>query len=59
MPYAEGCTYYNADSHLMETQDWMPKYADPDIRELLHPLYLGGRVARLGSRCLRPSRLTR
>ena len=42
MPYAEGRTYYDADSHLMETQDWMPRYADPDIREQLRPLYLGG-----------------
>jgi predicted TIM-barrel fold metal-dependent hydrolase len=42
MPYAEGRIYYDADSHLMETQDWMLKYADPGIRAELRPLYLGG-----------------
>jgi hypothetical protein len=23
MPYAEGRVYYDADSHLMETSDWL------------------------------------
>ena len=42
MPYAEGRTYYDADSHLMELSDWLETYADPDVREQLRPLYLGG-----------------
>jgi uncharacterized protein len=42
MPYAEGRTYYDADSHLMELGDWLATYADPDIRDRLRPLYLGG-----------------
>jgi predicted TIM-barrel fold metal-dependent hydrolase len=42
MPYAEGRTYHDADSHLMELHDWLPRYADPSIRERIRPLYLGG-----------------
>jgi len=42
MPYAEGRTYYDADSHLMETSDWLVQYADPAIRDRIRPLYLGG-----------------
>jgi hypothetical protein len=42
MPYLEGRTFYDADSHLMELNGWLPKYADPSIREKIRPLYLGG-----------------
>ena len=42
MAYAEGRVYYDADSHLMETSDWLTTYADPDVRDLLAPLQLGG-----------------
>jgi predicted TIM-barrel fold metal-dependent hydrolase len=42
MPYAEGRAYYDADSHLMETSDWLVQYADPDVRDRIRPLYLGG-----------------
>ena len=42
MPYAEGRAYYDADSHLMETSDWLVRYAEPDIRDRIRPLYLGG-----------------
>lgn len=42
MPYAEGRTFYDADSHVMEIDDWLPQYADPDVREKIRPLYLGG-----------------
>jgi predicted TIM-barrel fold metal-dependent hydrolase len=42
MPYAEGRVYYDADSHLMETSDWLVQYADPDVRDRIRPLYLGG-----------------
>ena len=42
MPYAEGRRTCDADSHLMELHDWLPRYADPGIRERIRPLYLGG-----------------
>ena len=42
MPYAEGRTVYDADSHLMELEGWLAEYADPDVRDDLRPLYLGG-----------------
>lgn len=41
MPYAEGRTYYDADSHLMELSDWLVRYADPHLRERIRPLQLG------------------
>src|SRR5579885_2865596 len=31
MPYAEGRVFYDADSHVMETSDWLEPFADPDI----------------------------
>src|ERR1700719_3506416 len=40
MPYAEGRLFNDADSHVMETHDWMTRYADPGIRERLAPLDL-------------------
>ncbi len=40
MPYAEGRTYHDADSHVMETPDWFFGYADPDIRDRMKPLYV-------------------
>ena len=42
MPYATGRTFYDADSHIMETNSWLADFADPDIRDRLRPLYLGG-----------------
>ena len=47
MPYAEGRIYHDADSHLMETRDWLVAYADPQVRERLAPLYINatGRMA--------------
>jgi uncharacterized protein len=42
MPYAEGRTYYDADSHLMETSDWLVQFADPGVRDRIRPLHLGG-----------------
>jgi predicted TIM-barrel fold metal-dependent hydrolase len=41
MPYAEGRTYYDADSHVMELGGWLAAYADPGLRDRLRPLYLG------------------
>ncbi len=46
MPYAEGRTFYDADSHLMEFSEWLPQYADPQLRDRIRPLYLGGAGAK-------------
>ena len=40
MPYAEGRVFHDADSHVMETPDWVVPYADPDVRAQLKPLYV-------------------
>ena len=40
MPYAEGRTIHDADSHLMETPDWLVPWADPHVRERMHPLFV-------------------
>jgi predicted TIM-barrel fold metal-dependent hydrolase len=40
MPYIEGRTVHDADSHVMETPDWLVRYADPDVRDRLEPLRL-------------------
>ncbi|HLK37870.1 MAG TPA: amidohydrolase family protein [Polyangiaceae bacterium] len=41
MSYATGRAYFDADSHLMETPDWLARYADPELRDRLLPLALG------------------
>jgi uncharacterized protein len=46
MPYAEGRTYYDADSHIMELHDWLAAYADDAVRPAIRPLELGGAGAR-------------
>ena len=33
MPYAEGRTFHDADSHVMELPEWLPSYADPAYRD--------------------------
>ena len=38
MPYAEGRVYNDADSHIMETKDWLFQYADPKVRPKLAPI---------------------
>src|ERR1700722_1584690 len=40
--YAGDRLVYDADSHLMELPGWLVEYADPDVRELIRPLHLGG-----------------
>ena len=35
MPYAAGRVIHDADSHIMESLDWLPSYADVAIRERL------------------------
>jgi len=42
VPYAQGRTFYDADSHLMELSDWLVRYADPGLRKWIRPLHLGG-----------------
>jgi predicted TIM-barrel fold metal-dependent hydrolase len=42
MPYAEGRTYHDADSHVMETPEWLMPYADAALRARLKPLALQG-----------------
>jgi predicted TIM-barrel fold metal-dependent hydrolase len=37
MAYAEGRTFHDADSHLMELPDWLPSYADPKYRDQIPP----------------------
>jgi predicted TIM-barrel fold metal-dependent hydrolase len=34
-------TMFDADSHIMETPDWIVRHADPEIRDRLPPLGLG------------------
>jgi uncharacterized protein len=41
MPYAEGRTFYDADSHLMELPEWLPAYADPAVRDRIPRFSLG------------------
>jgi predicted TIM-barrel fold metal-dependent hydrolase len=41
MTYARTQLMLDADSHIMETPDWIARHADPDIRERLPPLGLG------------------
>jgi predicted TIM-barrel fold metal-dependent hydrolase len=42
MPYAEGRLFYDADSHLMETPEWLASHADPAFRERIPGFSLGG-----------------
>jgi predicted TIM-barrel fold metal-dependent hydrolase len=42
MGYAGTRIMCDADSHIMETFDWLKSYADPDIRDSLPGLKLGG-----------------
>ncbi|MGH9185941.1 MAG: amidohydrolase family protein, partial [Acidimicrobiales bacterium] len=42
MPYAQGRTFYDADSHIMETSGWLAGFADPGIRDRIRPMHLGG-----------------
>ncbi len=38
MPYAEGRTFYDADSHIMETRDWLASYAEAKTAERFLPV---------------------
>src|SRR5207249_3074398 len=39
-PGAEGRVVHDADSHVVETPDWLVPYADPDLRDRLAPLFV-------------------
>lgn len=41
MPYAEGRTFLDADSHIMELPDFLTSHADPKVRDRLKPLAFG------------------
>jgi hypothetical protein len=38
MAYAEGRTFFDADSHVMELPTFILDHADPKVRELIPPL---------------------
>ncbi len=40
MAYAEGRAFHDADSHVMETPDWLVPYADADVRAAMQPLFV-------------------
>ena len=40
--YAAGRVIHDADSHVMETPDWLFRYADPEIRARMEPIRLTG-----------------
>jgi predicted TIM-barrel fold metal-dependent hydrolase len=40
MPYAQNRTYCDADSHIMETVDWVSRHADPAVRAVLPEMSL-------------------
>jgi len=42
MPYAEGRRFFDADSHLMETPEWLASYAEPSFRDRIPGFSLGG-----------------
>ena len=39
MTYATGRVYHDADSHVMETREWLDPYLDSELKSLLRPLY--------------------
>ena len=42
MTYANRSEIYDADSHMMETPNWIEEYADSKIRPFLEP-FVGGK----------------
>lgn len=39
MTYSEGRTIHDADSHVMETREWLDPFMDDDLKSRLRPLY--------------------
>lgn len=46
MSYAGGRVIYDADSHVMETREWLDPFLDADLKSKLRPLY-GARPGRI------------
>ena len=46
MPYAAGRVIHDADSHIMESHDWLASHADPNVRDRLGRLHLEAAGAR-------------
>lgn len=42
MTYAQGRVYYDSDSHLMETLEWLQEHASAEEAPLIKPMRLGG-----------------
>ncbi|MBI3767721.1 MAG: amidohydrolase family protein [Deltaproteobacteria bacterium] len=40
MPYAEHRVIHDADSHIVETPDWLLPFADPGVRARMKPLFV-------------------
>jgi predicted TIM-barrel fold metal-dependent hydrolase len=64
MPYAEGRTFMDADSHVMELPDFLQEFADPAVRDRLPEIsfagagHLGDGLKELGARkAHRPERV--
>lgn len=49
MRYAQGRTYYDADSHIMELPDFLAEHADPQMSAHLPPINVprAGKLANL------------
>ncbi len=49
MTYADGRIVYDADSHVMETREWLDPFMDADLKKKLRPLYSRdtGRIEKL------------
>jgi predicted TIM-barrel fold metal-dependent hydrolase len=49
MTYAEGRVMHDADSHVMETREWLDPFMDADLKAKLRPLYgrTPGRIDKL------------
>src|SRR5215813_11961595 len=39
MTYSAGRTIYDADSHVMETREWLDPFMDADLRSMIRPIY--------------------
>src|ERR1700759_4327542 len=39
MTYSAGRTIYDADSHVMETREWLDPFMDADLRSMIRPMY--------------------
>ena len=56
MTYAQGRTYYDADSHIMELPDWLGGYVAEEMKDRIGPLQLGG-AGRMAEAAVRQAEL--